>query len=119
MVVVTFSRMQVWNRGTTKSELLIIGGIFRKIGIVYKWLYGSLNKSSTNLKEVASRTTLEVVITTIVRNGYLNKFVQLGGFPLLNEGLEEADKGKLRESGISTEFNRAMDDIVLTSFHAL
>ena len=68
---------------------------------------------------MASRTTLVAMITATVRHDFLNRFVQLGGFPLLNEWLQEYLKGKLEDSGVSNEFNKAIDDLILTLFQAL
>ena len=50
---------------------------------------------------------------------FLNRYVQLGGFPLLNEWFQESHKGKLRDSGISNEFNTTIGDLILVLFKDL
>ena len=59
------------------------------------------------------------MITATVRHDCLKIFVQLGGLPLLNEWLQESHKGKLGDNGISNEFSRAIDDLILTLFQDL
>lgn len=98
------------------------GGLVNCAGVerLHLLMQQDLNKSSRKLKEVVSRrTSLAAVIAATVRHDCLNRFVQLGGLPLLNEWLQEAHKGKLGDGGNSNESGRAIDDLILTLLHAL
>lgn len=98
------------------------GGLVNCAGVdrLYFLMQQDLNKNSRKLKEVASRrTSLAAVIAATVKHDCLNRFVQLGGLPLLNEWLQEAHKGKLGDGGISNECDRTVDDLILTLLQAL
>lgn len=98
------------------------GGLVNCAGVerLHLLMQQDLNKSSRKLKEVASRrTSLAAVIAATARHDCLNRFVQLGGLPLLKEWLQEAHIGKLGDGGKSNECGRAIDDLILTLLQAL
>lgn len=98
------------------------GGLVNCAGVdrLYFLMQQDLNKNSRKLKEVASRrASLAAAIAATERHDCLNRFVQLGGLPLLNQWLQEAHKGKPGDGGISNECDISIDDLILTLLKAL
>eukprot|EP01018_Ginkgo_biloba_P027251 Gb_16486 [translate_table: standard] len=98
------------------------GGLLNCAGAdhLYFLMQQDLNKNSRRFTELASRRkSLAAVLAATVRDDCLNKFVRLGGLPLLDDWLRDAHKGKLGDGESSKEDNRSIDDLILTLLQAL
>eukprot|EP00249_Psilotum_nudum_P021033 c27946_g1_i2 orf=302-5200(-) len=78
------------------------------------------NDSARKAGDVAScRIMLANVVAATEKVDCLNRFVQLGGLPVLDDWLQDAHKGKVGDAGNSKEGHANLEQLILALLHAL
>ncbi|KAJ7561151.1 hypothetical protein O6H91_03G016300 [Diphasiastrum complanatum] len=78
------------------------------------------NDGVKKLSDLANRRSLLAgVIAATDREDCLNRFVQLGGLPVLDDWLQEAHKGKVGDGGSPKDGDKVFEDLLLILLRAL